>query len=899
MCYPCVEVIGVGANILDTKRLERKSQLHQQHVSVNSSETLSLLSSKTSEDGEISISDDSEPQVSSWITVSKRKAPLSIENQESSGVCRFSCSVCFEQLQESSFTRSQLKRGVDRKCSFCLSRAQPIQKASKTIIIPSSVIGAPTVITNKNVVKREKRNLKKRMQRHSLESMTGSRFSHLEETTEEENTPTSCDNDLKGEWKDVWRSSASTKISTESNMAYFRSLNRDTAVYLMTFLESSDILHLSASCRGLESLCGDWLIWRHLFQSKYSHSALKPSGPNSSWRRGYILEVNCLSQDLFCFHSRVNKNESILGIPIWFTTNPKTGCLDYVTSTFDILSYDSYSKNEIRRTIWGEKFTHFLPIYIDHEHFRRGLGTLLSVSREIILKGLKSKSFDKRLHKNVSFHSKEKPNVWMPRNDPEMVLTFLTKMMNTQVVLLCDKGIAVSEVALIGYCQLHRLLLAVIQNFPELKLVVRKRLDDFLHKPETRTKEFTPSLGELLTLLSVSDTHGWNQLAMAYLRESFDRSVLWSCTKDPSLANVTPGDFTRLEKYLATQKVSLRLTLFHAVFLRILVNGSGSREKLEACIDRYDTFQGRPPLSLRREWQHAVKEILEFQTWPQFFQISEIPLPTKPQLLSALEAAVMNSLNKGYHSKETKFENVMKSGVSQILLKGETYSAPPNISKIQMLEKWRFDGNVVFLDASCLVYDFSDQHIGTVDYCHKSWRGSTAKDLKITRVGSYTYSSHPLPPISIQHSGDVIDHENGIGQHTIDIDLKKLPSTVQSLFFTVSAWNTTLKNISQPSAHLFDTQQLQQGKNGEISATELCSYQLQDHDRLSNTKTAVIMCRLFRPTLRSRWELVSIGNIGNGRADDYDSILKDIAKYLKTARNLKNIKVDGKASASG
>jgi len=51
----------------------------------------------------------------------------------------------------------------------------------------------------------------------------------------------------------------------------------------------------------------------------------------------------------------------------------------------------------------------------------------------------------------------------MPRNDPEFILTLLTKMMNTQVVLLCDEGIAASEMALTGYCQLHRLLLGVIE----------------------------------------------------------------------------------------------------------------------------------------------------------------------------------------------------------------------------------------------------------------------------------------------------------------------------------------------------------------------------------------------------------------------------------------------------
>lgn len=696
-----------------------------------------------------------------------------------------------------------------------------------------------------------------------MDSTSGSRFSHLDEQI------LSPLPDAEEEWKDIWRSAPETTLPTECNMGFFQSLNRDTSNHLLSYLEPAEVLFLGASSRGVDSLCNDWLVWRRFFALQFPRSALRPYGPNSSWKRAYLLEVNGLSQELICFNSRVTKDEDILGIPIWYTTNPRTGCLDYATSTFDIISWESYSKEMVRRTVWGEKFTNFLPIYIDEEHFRRGLGCLVKVSREIVMKG-----FSHQTQGNYRNHHKNmrKCNVWMPQTDAEMVLTLLTKMMNTQVVLLCDKGIAASEAVLLGYCHLHRLLLAVMDTFPELKIVVRKRLADFAQKPETRVKERTPSLGELLAYLSVSDTYGWDQISMPYIKECFDRSVLWACTKDPSLATVVSGDVSRLDKYLETQKVSLRLTLFHAVFLRMLVEGAGSKRKLEACIERYDTFQGRPPLYLRRNWQGLVKEILQFNSWPQFFAISGIPLPSKGQLLGTLETSVANSLKKGYHSKDTVFEKVMKSGVSQILLKGETYSAPPNISNVQMMEKWRFDGHVVYLDASCLVYNFSDEHIGTIDYSHRTWSGSK-DDIQVTRIGSFAYTNAPAP--CIRHSGDVIDHEGRVGQHTIDIEIKRLPNSVQSLFFTVSAWNTTLAGISQPSAHLYDVQQ----------DTELCSYKLQDEN--TKSKTAVIMCRLYRKTIRSRWELVSIGHVGFGRADDYDSILKDIKKYLATERNAK------------
>jgi stress response protein SCP2 len=792
------------------------------------------------------------------------------------------CSSCHKNLKEDAFSRAQHHKGDKKRCLNCLkSHEQPkksspeatisqkpracIPGASASMILLSSKGKLASKMLSKNLPK-EKKSEKKEKTVVAVKTLVS--------PAKEDNikAPQESALDLSqpladplpeclGEWKNIWRSSPKSSEETDTSMGIFSRLNRDTAVILLSYLSVNEILSLGSCCRGTSSLCDDWLIWRDLLRRSYPRTALAPVGPNSSWKRAFMLEANGLAQALTCFTSFSTKSDSVLGFPVSFTTNPKTGCLDYATSTFDILSFDAFMQGNVRKTVWGERFTDFLPIYIDEDHFTRGLAQLIRVSRKIVQTGLlnlpkqQSNHFPKSKHNQHSKIGNDIPpgGNWMPRNDPEMVLTLLTKMMNTQVVLLCDKGIAASEVALMGYCQLHRMLLAVVDRFPQLRVLIRQRLDDFARKPDTRVKALTPSLGELLALLSVSDTYSWQQLSLAYLKESFDRSVLWACTKDPTLAEVTVGDESRLEKYLTTQRVSMRLTLFHAVFLNLLVQGAGSKAKLEDCADRYDTFQGRPPLYLRREWQQSVNAILGFDSWPQFFSISGIPLPSKSFLLSTLEQAVKNSLKKGYHSRDTVFQNVMKSGVSKILLKGETYSAAPNLKRIQLVESWRYDGGVVFLDASCLVYGFNGQLLDTVDYSH---------------TDALTRSPSGSPVLYIQHSGDVIDYDQRKGQHTIHIDIPLIPSTVAALFFTVSAWTTTLKEIHQPSAQLCDS----------VSDTEMCRYKLEDQD--TGDKTAAIMCKLHRPSTGTRWELTSIGHVGYGRAGNYTSIQRDIQKYL-------------------
>lgn len=567
------------------------------------------------------------------------------------------------------------------------------------------------------------------------------------------------------------------------------------------------------------------------------------------------MESNHLSDAIRCYYSLASKNEDILGIGIEYTINPKTNELDYVTSEFDIISYNSYIKDGVRTTQWGEKFSSFLPLYIDEIHFNKTIDLLLNVAVKLVggARNISSKSHGllkaDRNEVESSKYNKNKNkidndnNLWIPQSQPEMVVTLIIKMMNTIVVLLCDKGISVSEKSLCGYCQLHRLLIATIKRFPDLKIMIDKRLNNFYLHPNKRVKSFTPSIGDLFCILSVSETMSWNKISFHALLETIDRSVLWACCKDNSLINIIPGDISRINKFFDAQKLAFKLIAFHSVFLNLLIKGGGNKKLIEDCTDRYDLFSGRPPLYIQNEFRNYVEKILEMSNFNMFFNVSCIAVPTSTQLLNTLEKAVSNSFKKGYHDDNTRFDKIHKSGVSKILLKGESYSADPNIKTIQLVERWKFDGELIFLDASCLIYNFSGQNINTVDYINTSWGKNC-----------------------IIHSGDIIN--DGIGEHTITIHVKKIPSHVQALYFTVSAWTTTLNTIRQPSCHLHDY----------INDVELCNYSLEDKNTGANT--SVIMCKFHRQKVGDKWQMTTIGHIGMGRAGNYYPINQSINNGL-------------------
>lgn len=760
------------------------------------------------------------------------------------------CGVCGCKRPSSEFSGAQLKKPpATRRCKGCLQSAIHRPLDTERSMSLSKAIGKPhTIITSKNFLRREKRRLAKQREnvRNDLMDVGDANKDEGKDVARQPSntlcpmTDDSSSCQPPSHWKFLY--------DAHRSAGPFAKLSRETNNTILTFLSGSDALAFGASCTASAQIVDDWWLWMNQFKSRFPRSSLQPQGQGDEWRFAYMLEVNGLSGSMQCFVSHNTAEEDVLGCPVVYTINPVKHELDYITSTFDVISHSAYSQSGVRRSAWGEKFDAFLPYYINENHFIRALPILSTLATKLCgqrhlaaIKSSRPKEFRRSSKKKVE----PEESLWIPKNASEMILELLAKMMNTQVVLLCDKGVAVCDVALQGYCQLHRLLLAMVRKFPALQHLVNRRIGAFLTKSTQRTKEQTPSLGELLALVSVSNKYSWQQISLPYFLESIDRSVLWACTRDVSLATVVRGDDTRLERHFAAAQVGLRLTMFHAVFLNVLVQGGGSDARLENCTSRYDIFQGRPPIYVQRVWVNQVKRVLATVSWPAFFSLCRISVPSKQFMLKTLEDAVGNSIRKGYHSATTNFNRIHSSGVSKILLKGESYSTDPNLSSVRMCEQWRYRGETIYLDASCLIYDFNKSRLGYVDYASMVWGNGC-----------------------VRHSGDVIDHERQLGEHTIDIDIKQLPPSVATLVFTVSAWTTDLKEIQQPSAHLIDS------KNN----VELCRYKHEDVD--TGHCTAVIMCKLHRRSRGERWRMESIGHVGMGRAGTYAPIEKNIENLI-------------------
>jgi len=598
----------------------------------------------------------------------------------------------------------------------------------------------------------------------------------------------------------------------------------------------TDLLALSAvGDRTISAAAEDGFLWKEELHRLYPNSELNAANMQD-WKHAFMCEMNQTVAGLRCFYTKATFDDEgvVLGIPIYFTVNPKTKRTDYIRSTMELLSHDAFKVDKVRHTVWREEFTHWLPMYITEEHWQKALPLLIKHIPGLL------------------------PNWQTTRFHPDMCLEVFSKAINTLVVLLCDKGERYSESAAKGYCMWHRWILRCVQEWPQLLTTVDSRIKDFCRGEDYRSKAKEPNVGEFIPLLLISERYQWSNVVAHILSEWLDRQVLWLCTEHPELAEIGEKDrltdSQRVELSWSGKPVGRRLYAFHAVFLSIF-----KRQDMKTTSMQYDRFYGHPgPSSLRRTAQ-GFSAVMTMENWPHYFKILHIACPSKANLAAMMKKSVNNSVRRGYHQQGMDFNRVHRSGVSTILKKGESYLAAADLKTVELHDSWAWDGETKFLDATCFVYDKTNNKLGHLDFLHLSspFLGKASSGVLV-------------------HSGDQMDEYKQSGKHTITMQLDRLPQDVSSLYLALSAWDgKRLSEIKQPHVRLVD----------QSTGQELCRYDV-DGAKDAHKHTAILMCVLHRRGDRStrgctRWALEAIGDIGGGSAADYKPIEKMVEDFRK------------------
>ncbi|KAK9843851.1 hypothetical protein WJX84_001630 [Apatococcus fuscideae] len=242
--------------------------------------------------------------------------------------------------------------------------------------------------------------------------------------------------------QDAW-SSAYTVLSILVQLQAFL-LDEDLQYEHQKVLPETAV-SIASKLEGLRLAAKDGAVWRNLLHREFPCSELTASSA-ADWEHTYALQATAVMEDLQCFFTKAPFTEQILGVPLRFTTNPKTKVIDYIEAGLDLVSQEAVRHLGVTKTLAGDAIQGFLPLYLTHAHFElvkagRSLDRALSLlAPEAIAPGRKTPSFGN-------------------------FLNVMPKMLNTAIVLLMDQGVAASDRALITYCGLHRLFLALAEDF--------------------------------------------------------------------------------------------------------------------------------------------------------------------------------------------------------------------------------------------------------------------------------------------------------------------------------------------------------------------------------------------------------------------------------------------------
>ncbi|KAJ5074657.1 ynein regulatory complex subunit 5 [Anaeramoeba ignava] len=358
------------------------------------------------------------------------------------------------------------------------------------------------------------------------------------------------------------------------------------------------------------------------------------SGVNIPQKSREILQ----KQQLRCFFTRQTFEEDAIGVGLNFIRNPRSNDISSINCFFDYLSLRAFMNMKVRESPSGGPFTHWMPLIINENNMNKAMH-LAERALSLIVAGTSS------------------------RFEESFVLAVIPKLMNTMVTNVMKGSIHGSIKDLQGYCAIHHLFLAFCSKYPGIVEEARNRIENFIKNPKKREKDATPSLGDFLSLLSITGTP-WEQIRDFYLEESRDRQIYWIIRKFPwiqqleLIKNGTTTKFSKndvIEKSFEASAIGNKFLLFHIHFLKDIAHSIKPKFSVENALVQYNKNNGFPTLENEEIFVQKIKLIKNISNYDQFFSALGIEKPK--DVFEYISEGLNGSREKGYHGERASLTN--------------------------------------------------------------------------------------------------------------------------------------------------------------------------------------------------------------------------------------------------
>ncbi|CAM4814317.1 unnamed protein product [Rotaria magnacalcarata] len=342
-----------------------------------------------------------------------------------------------------------------------------------------------------------------------------------------------------------------------------------------------------------------------------------------------------LMEKLTCGVTKQNviEDQICLGYPL-LVTRDNRGRL-WPEIVLELISYDAYVaeiqksggekldfyENLKFRSVTGADYNHWLPLYINANHFRQGQ-TIIQNSISVIYNGTARGS---------------------ARYDfmPNMALSVLTTLMNKSAVRLFNGQMYESAQAIEAYCHFLRLLMHFIDIFPALDSRINKIVEGFTTTLAGRNKKVVPDIGEFLIQIALSTKYRFNDVKKYVYEEYFARQIYW-IQKNSTIKNLSRITTVDLPEIFQAVKVSNHLLVFNLEMAETFIF-PGVKERL-------DRLYGYPPTVIVEKFQtrlKAIKAIDRYSVLMQAIRLSDT-IKSPDDMIDLIKRSIHVSNQQGY-----------------------------------------------------------------------------------------------------------------------------------------------------------------------------------------------------------------------------------------------------------
>ncbi|KAJ3269780.1 hypothetical protein HDV01_001037 [Terramyces sp. JEL0728] len=369
-------------------------------------------------------------------------------------------------------------------------------------------------------------------------------------------------------------------------------------------------------------------------------------------------------RELFCSITKRNVIEDPL-VCLGYPLDVYRDSVGRIQSTLhpELISYEAYmdeyavstSQYRSMRTASGNKFTNWLPIYVNEERFQTYLN-ILTTTISVISKG-------------------ESGSI---KNDfkPLMILQVLPALMNKQVVQIMQGKVFESQSCIVAYVHLLRIFMRLIKEFPSIQNQIDYSVRDFLQNEDGRSKRKCKDLGEfLIKLFLTSDnlqlsgrkylSYRNGNMKQVLIGEHLARQVRWiRQTNSRELIGLFSETLNSAEKQSTLTKIfnasltSNRLFVFNLEITKKFI-------RPDFC-DNLDSCYGIPPENVVSHFQNRVKLIKARLTcYSTLMNACDIKfIRSRDDMIEALKEAILVSAAKGYDTVYSRPQPVRKSNIN-------------------------------------------------------------------------------------------------------------------------------------------------------------------------------------------------------------------------------------------